>query len=69
MTDNALCNDLLVGAQAVAEEIFGSSARKDVMRVRHLARTRAIPTTMFGGKIATTKSALREHFASKLAAK
>jgi hypothetical protein len=67
-----LADDLLVGAGAIAEEVFGVDNPKNRRRIYHLHETSAIPTFLFGKQVALRLSRLnkkiddseREHVAT-----
>jgi hypothetical protein len=63
-----LASDLLHGAGAIAEEVFGTRSEKARRRIYHLHQKRRLPTWKEGPEIMSTKSAIREHYSDKQAA-
>jgi hypothetical protein len=63
-----LASDILRGATAIAEEVFGSRSIKSRRKIYHLHARRALPTWIEGNQIVSTRSALRQHYATKQAA-
>lgn len=61
-----IADDLLVGAEAIALEAFGSEKHK--RRVYHLAERGELPVFYLGSLIAARKSTLRQHIAEREAA-
>ena len=53
---NTLADDLLHGAEAIAEFLFGD--RKARRKVYHLAETSNLPTFHLGGKVCARRSVL-----------
>lgn len=60
-----LANDLLRGAGELAEELFDNRSQKFHRKVYHLHARRQIPTWIEGNQIVSTRSALRQHYATK----
>jgi hypothetical protein len=55
-----LADDLLVGAPAIAREVFGRDGAAETRGVYHLARTGGLPGLFkMGGLLAARKSKLR----------
>jgi hypothetical protein len=53
-----LADDLLIGAGAIAKEVFGADTKRDRRRIYHLHETGALPTFFLGGQLALRLSAL-----------
>jgi hypothetical protein len=66
MSDNTLSSDLLEGAGAIAEFLFGSSKkRRRVYWLLEEAKGPRPPIIRMGGTITARKSAIREWFAEQ----
>ena len=60
-----LASDVLRGAAAIAEELFDRRDQKHKRKVYHLHLRRQLPTWLEGNQIVSTRSALRQHYATK----
>jgi hypothetical protein len=60
-----LADDLLEGAPAMSEFIFGSSDKKALRKTYHWLDLGVIPSTKAGAKRISTKSAIRARLAPK----
>lgn len=60
-----LASDILRGAAAIAEEVLGSRSQKNRRKIYHLHSRRALPTWVEGNQVVSTRSALRQHYATK----
>ena len=60
-----LSDDVIRGAAALAEELFDNRSQKFRRKVYHLHARRALPTWIEGNQIVSTRSALRQHYATK----
>ncbi len=56
LPEASLADDLLEGAEAIAEFVFGDSGKRRT--IYHLDRTKAIPTFKMGTKVCARKSTL-----------
>jgi len=57
--------DIIHGADAIAEVMFGDSSRSNVRRVYHLARTKAIPAFKLGSRICARRDPLIQAMGAK----
>lgn len=57
--------DIIHGADAIAEVMFGDSSRSNVRRVYHLARTKAIPAFKLGSSICACRDTLIQAMGAK----
>jgi hypothetical protein len=58
--ESPLGDDLLIGAESIAEYLFGD-AKKYRARVYHMAGTGVLPTFKFGAMLCARRSTLRRH--------
>jgi hypothetical protein len=63
MTDDNLAADLLWGAGAIAEDVFGEDTKKNRRKVYHLHETGRLPTWRDGPTILSRRSLLRQRYA------
>jgi hypothetical protein len=66
--DDDLASDLLFGAGAIAEDLFGQDTKQNRRRVYHLHQQGHLPTFRLGGEkgqIVGRRSTIRQHIAER----
>jgi hypothetical protein len=58
-TVDDLAKDLLLGAGPIAKDLFGEDTPENRRKIYHWHEERVLPTFRFGGKLASTRSAIR----------
>lgn len=56
--DEALAGDILIGAAAIAEELYGDSKKR--RRIFHLVQTSRLPIFRLGSRICIRRTVLRQ---------
>jgi hypothetical protein len=53
---SSISDDLLTGAEKIAEFVFADTSPQTVRKTRHLIRTKVIPAFKLGGVVAARKT-------------
>lgn len=61
--DDFVTKDVLIGAGPLAKDVFGADTPENRRKIYHLHAERVLPTWMFGGRLAATRTALRSAIA------